>query len=405
MVPTVQRSCDELGTPLSAVTFTVLDLETTGGSPTEDAITEIGAVKLRAGECLGTFHTLVNPGSAIPPAITILTGITEAMVAPTPRLHAVLPTLAEFLGGSVLVGHNVRFDLGFLDTAFVREGWPRLANPTVDTMALARRLVRDEVPNCRLGTLADRFRLDHRPSHRALEDALATADLLHLLLERATSWGCWSGRPAPAAPGWPATPRPPSCASLPHSPDHPASTGSSTGGAHPSTWARPRTCANTSASYFSGDDRRKVGNLLRETVAVRHHLASSTLEAAVLEARLIHHLQPRYNRQGTRWRAAPLVALTLGERYPRLKVVRAARSDGRSSSGRSRRPGTRRPWSRPSRPSRRCAAARSASDPTPPSPSRRIRACPPSSVWPAVPAPARLIPTGTAGWSTSWSRA
>jgi DNA polymerase-3 subunit epsilon len=81
-------------------------------------------------------------------------------------------------------------------------------------------------------------------------------------------------------------------------------------------------------SYFSGDDRRKIGNLLRETAGVRHHVVTSTLEAAVVEARLIHRLQPRYNRQGTRWRAASFVALTLGERFPRLKVVRVARADG-----------------------------------------------------------------------------
>jgi len=167
----------------------VVDLETTGGSPNEHAITEIGAIKLRGGECLGTFHTLVNPGSAIPPAITVLTGITESMVTVAPRVSAVLPALVEFVGGTVLVGHNVRFDIGFLNAALSSAGWDRLSNSFVDTAALARRLVRDEVPNCRLGTLSERFRLDHRPSHRALEDALATADLLHLLLERAASWG------------------------------------------------------------------------------------------------------------------------------------------------------------------------------------------------------------------------
>jgi DNA polymerase-3 subunit epsilon len=105
----VQRSFDDLGTPLAQVTFCVVDLETTGGSPNEHAITEIGAVKLRGGECLGTFHTLVNPGSAIPPAITVLTGITEAMVTVAPRIATVLPALVEFVGGTVLVGHTVGF--------------------------------------------------------------------------------------------------------------------------------------------------------------------------------------------------------------------------------------------------------------------------------------------------------
>ena len=326
--PAVQRSFDELGTPLSEVTFAVVDLETTGGSPTEDGITEIGAVKVRAGEHLGTFHTLVNPGLAIPPAITILTGITQAMVAPAPRVGAVLPALAEFLGGTVLVGHNVRFDLGFLNAAFGREGWPRLANPVVDTVALARRLVRDEVPNCRLGTLADRFRLDHRPAHRALDDALATTDLLHLLLERAGTWGVLGLDDLlllPRIAGHPQAAKLRSTAALPRAcgvywfvdaRGVPLYVGKATN-------LRQRV-----RSYFSGDDRRQVGGLLRETAAVRHHLTASTLEAAVVEARLIHHLQPRYNRQGTRWRTAPFVILTLDEPFPRLKVARSARQDG-----------------------------------------------------------------------------
>ena len=76
----VQRSFDDLGTPLADVTFCVLDLETTGGNRSEDAITEVGAVKVRGGEFLGTFQTLVNPGRAIPPQITVLTGLTDALV-------------------------------------------------------------------------------------------------------------------------------------------------------------------------------------------------------------------------------------------------------------------------------------------------------------------------------------
>jgi DNA polymerase-3 subunit epsilon len=140
-----QRSFDDLGTPLRDVTFCVLDLETTGGSPTDCSITEIGAVKVRGGECLGTFQTLVNPGRAIPPEITVLTGITQAMVVRAPRVESVLPTFLEFLGDAVVVGHNVRFDLGFLAAALERDERPRLTNAVVDTVALARRLVRDEV--------------------------------------------------------------------------------------------------------------------------------------------------------------------------------------------------------------------------------------------------------------------
>ena len=181
----VQGSFDDLGTPLRDVTFCVVDVETTGGSAADGAITEIGAVKLRGGECLGTLQTLVNPGQAIPPQITVLTGITQAMVAPAPRMPAVLPSFLEFLGDAVLVGHNVRYDVSFLQAELNRAGQRPLTNRTLDTCALARRLVRDEVPNCKLGTLAERLRLPHRPTHRALDDALATGDLLHLLIERA----------------------------------------------------------------------------------------------------------------------------------------------------------------------------------------------------------------------------
>ena len=116
-----QLSLDDLGTPLPGVTFCVIDLETTGGSAETCAITEIGAVKFRGGECIGTFQTLVNPGCAIPPEITILTGITQSMVLPAPRIEAVLPSLLEFIGDAVIVGHNVRFDVSFLQAALERD--------------------------------------------------------------------------------------------------------------------------------------------------------------------------------------------------------------------------------------------------------------------------------------------
>ena len=122
----VQGTFDELGTPLRDVTFVVVDLETTGGSPLSCAITEIGAVKVRGGEVLGEFQTLVNPGEPIPAFIAVLTGITDTMVAPAPRIGAVLPAFAEFCRGTVLVAHNAPFDVGFLRAAYAAHG-PDLA--------------------------------------------------------------------------------------------------------------------------------------------------------------------------------------------------------------------------------------------------------------------------------------
>ena len=175
--------------PLHDVTFAVLDVETTGGSPVVDALTEVGAACWRGGELLGTFETLVDPGAPIPDAVSALTGITGEMVAGAPSPAAALASLSGFVGDAVVVGHNLRFDLAFLGTVAQRSGWPPIENVTVDTLALARRLVRDDVPDCRLGTLARALRLDHLPTHRALADVLATGDLLHRMIELATGFG------------------------------------------------------------------------------------------------------------------------------------------------------------------------------------------------------------------------
>src|SRR5437763_7020213 len=151
---TAQLTFDDLGTPLHETTFVVFDLETTGGSAEADAITEIGAVKVRGGEVLGEFATLVDPGRGIPPPVVALTGITEAMVRTAPLLSAVLPAFLEFASGAVLVAHNAGFDVGFLRAAAQRLGyaWPR--PPVVCTVRLARRgLSRAVAPSCRLAAL------------------------------------------------------------------------------------------------------------------------------------------------------------------------------------------------------------------------------------------------------------
>jgi DNA polymerase-3 subunit epsilon len=324
----VQRSFDDLGTPLAATTFCVVDLETTGAVSASCGITEIGAVKVRGGECLGTFQTLVNPGAAIPPEITVLTGITESMVGPAPRIEAVLPAFVEFAEGCVLVGHNIRFDVSFLNAALERDGWARLRHPVVDTCALARRLLRDDVPNCRLGTLAGRLRLDHRPTHRALDDALATTDLLHVLLERAASLGVLGLDDLLALPrlgGHPQVAKLRLTTALPRTPGVYLFVD---GRGEVLYVGKATNLRQRVRSYFSSDDRRKIGALLRETQGIRHVPCATTLEAAVIEVRLIHEHQPRYNRVAKRWRSYMYVKLTMDEAFPRLAVVRSPRPDG-----------------------------------------------------------------------------
>ena len=177
---------DTAGVPLRDLAFTVVDVETTGWSPDEAGITEVGAVLLRGGEVVAEFTSLVNPGTPVPESITELTGISDQMLAVAPPVAAVLPGLLAFAQGSVLAAHNAPFDLGFLTSACAAAGlfWPGFE--VLDTVRLARHLLAtpDEVPDCKLRTLADYFGTPVQPSHRALADAKATASVLGQLLDR-----------------------------------------------------------------------------------------------------------------------------------------------------------------------------------------------------------------------------
>jgi DNA polymerase III epsilon subunit-like protein len=193
-------------TELSQVEFAVVDLETTGWSPEVAAITEIAAVRVTGAGAvgwrsrrgggqlegrrrefvrLGEFASLVNTGVPVPAGIAELTGITDEMLAAAPGLGAVLPRLLEFSRGCVLVAHNAPFDLRFLVAGCVDCGlaWPGFT--VLDTVMLARRVLDpDEVADCKLGTLAGFFGARTAPSHRALADARATADVLSWLIRR-----------------------------------------------------------------------------------------------------------------------------------------------------------------------------------------------------------------------------
>lgn len=186
-----------LNQDLGKTVFVVIDLETSGSSPhTGSAITEIAAVKICGGETLATFQTFVNPGHLLSPKITSLTGITDDMLSDAPVISTVLPLLFDFLGSqdeTVFVAHNAQFDLSFLTAAAALHGyvWPRYR--VVDTVKAARYVLsKDDVINYRLATLASYFQTQVAPSHRALDDALATVDVLHGIIERMGSFGIFT---------------------------------------------------------------------------------------------------------------------------------------------------------------------------------------------------------------------
>lgn len=331
-----QPSFDELGTPLSAVTFCVVDLETTG-STDADAITEIGAVKVRGGEVLGEFQTLVNPRSAIPALIQVLTGITNRMVAEAPRLAQVLPSFLAFAEGCVLVAHNAPFDHGFLRRACAELDYPAPRWLVLDTAAMARQiLLADEVANCRLATLARHFHSPTTPNHRALTDARATVDVLHGLIERVGNLGVhtiedlreFSRKVSPgrrAKRSW--------ASDLPDAPgvylfvaDHGDDRQVLYVGKSVNIRRRVRT-------YFTAaESRRRMDEMVRVATGVEAVECATALQAEVLELRLIATHAPRYNRRSKFPERQHWIKITT-EPFPRLSLVRTVRDDQASYFG------------------------------------------------------------------------
>ena len=321
-----QRSFDDLGTPLAGVTFCVVDLETTGGAA-DDTITEIGAIKLRCGESLGTFQTLVNPGRPVPAFIRLLTGINDGMLVEAPDIEGVLPAFLEFLGGSVIVAHNARFDVSFLNAALTSAAYSPLSNRVVDTAALARKILAGEVPNNKLATLATYLRCAHRPCHRAFADVLATADVLHSLIERVAGFGVTTLEELLVISS---TRIDGTFSKIEMTRDLPRRPGvyrfiGPTGktlyvGKATDVRARVR-------SYFYGDPRSRIRDLLREAQDVRAEPHDSLLEAEVAEARAIARETPPYNRSGRR-RSSWYLKASLRARVPKLSPARVPKDDG-----------------------------------------------------------------------------
>ena len=320
----IQPSLEEVGEPLSSVTFVTVDLETTGGSPWSSAITEIGAVKTRGGEVIGEFQTLIDPGMPIPPMIVALTGITAAMVYAAPRIEEVLPSFLEFLGDAVLVAHNAPFDVGFLKSACREHAYRWPGNEIVDTVTLARRATTtEEAPNKKLGTLARVFGTAVTPNHRALDDARATSQILHAMFERLAPWGITHREdldslrnPVPAA----LRRKAPMADALPSRPgvyvfrDH---------AGEPLYVGTSKNIRSRVKSYFTrGEQRRAIRDMLVIAESVDAYPTPTELEANVLELRLIDRHRPRYNRRSSRPERTPWVRVT-DEPYPRLSVVRA----------------------------------------------------------------------------------
>jgi DNA polymerase III subunit epsilon len=333
--------------PLPELTYTVVDVETTGLTPHNNGITEICCLRVAGGKVVERFSTLVNPGRPIPAFIQNMTGITDAMVRDAPSFREVIPAFLEFLGESVLVAHNAPFDLSFLNYGLYCCGQKHLHNPAVDTIRLAKRLL----PNLQrrsLDAVTQHLGIFIADRHRAYGDAIATAEVLLRLLPLARERGIESDAQLMAFLGFGQTEKrvqavtPKSarvsraarlavlaerCRSLPDAPG--VYTMRSSSGAVLYV-GKAISLRRRLASYFNGGASGKVKRMMAQVETIEHQQLGSELEALLEESRLIKHHQPTFNVLLRSYRDYPFIKVDgrgIYGLYPRLETTRKVSDD------------------------------------------------------------------------------
>lgn len=330
---------------LEAMEYVVVDCETTGLDPNTQRVIEIGALRCRGPRVLDRFTTLINPERSIPQAIRQLTGITPAMLYDAPLAPEAIAGFLDFAGGSLLIGHNVRFDYNFLGAEAQRHQGVRLLNPSLCTIRLASKLL----PSLRqrnLGSLAAALEIPIHDRHRAMGDAEVTQRVFWRLAERARDQkgiatlgrlhalvGPSSGsvKAVDAVDGARRTGKlllsPTLRQGLPERPGvylMKDATGSVI------YVGKAKNIKKRIASYYSHplNYRRKMDGLLENVADLETRVVGSELEALILESQLIKAFLPQYNVQLKYYRHYPFIKVDVASPFPRVYAVREVLDDG-----------------------------------------------------------------------------
>jgi DNA polymerase-3 subunit epsilon len=311
---------------LDQAEFVVVDLETASGRPAPGSIIEIGAYRMRGRHIMDSFESLVRPRMRIPRFVARLTSIGDEMVAVAPPIEEVLPRFRAFMGEAVMVAHNAQFDRAFLDFEFRRLFGIGLLNPVLCTLRMARRLL-PSIKRRRLDLLAEHFGLSTAGRHRGLGDARMAAELLSIFLEIAEQMGLnrldrlldhhsrgVAGRRIERHVA------PEVIAAMPQMPGVYLMRNRRGDLLYVGKAARLK---ERVGSYFNGEAHlnAKTAELVSHIWAIETRVARSSLEAALLEARLIRELKPPYNRMLKSAAPAWFIRVDLTDPFPRLQAV------------------------------------------------------------------------------------
>ncbi len=341
MVPTERPVCSV--TLLDE--FVSVDVETTGLHATRQRIVEVAAIRYRGGAEVERFETLVNPGRRLPKYVADLTGLTDADLAEGPPFEQVAAQVAEFIGDALLVGHNVAFDIGFLNAELARAGLPGLVNERLDTMGLAVRLM----PGLRkpsLDAIVQKLGVAGRSRgrHRAGTDAAMTAQVALRLAEHARDAGCASVDDLRALG-----------ATLPKRPNERHARASALIDRSmladvpkkPGVYlfrnangeivyvGKAKNLRDRVGSYFSQQlgYTRKMDGLLESLTAIDTVVVGSELEALLLESQLIRRYQPRYNTALRSHEQYPFIRVDVANAWPRITLSKTRKDDGATYFG------------------------------------------------------------------------
>jgi len=318
--------------------FVALDVETTGLKPGRQRIIEIAAIRYRHGQIERSFETLLHPGRGIPEFITKLTTISNEHVREAPVFADVAQEVVEFIGDSLIVGHNVSFDINFMNAELGRVDMPPLINERLDTMGLAVRLLRS-LRKPSLDRVAAAVGLSPRKIHRAGGDARLTAEVALRLVDEGARQGVTSlDQLKSAATVVRARPRDDvgrarsvMDRSLAHAmPRKPGVYLMKNDRGEIIYVGKSKNLRDRVSSYYSQPIgyTRKMDGLIEAVVAIDHEVVGSELEALLLETQLIRWYQPRYNTALKRSEHYPYIKVDTTNPWPRVQVARRWKNDG-----------------------------------------------------------------------------
>ncbi|MGC4193208.1 MAG: exonuclease domain-containing protein [Thermomicrobiales bacterium] len=323
--------------------FVAIDVETTGLKPRQQRVIEVALIRYRGGQEIERFESLLNPDREIPAYIANLTTITNAHVEDAPRFHEIADRVTEFIDTALLVGHNIAFDISFMNAELERCDRAKLINERIDTMGIARRFL-SSLRKASLDSVARQVGLQPRKIHRAGGDAALTAEVAIWLVGEAVRQGVTSvdqlksvstlterkprddvgrGRAVMDKAWLREIPRKPGVYLMHDQFGNIIYVG------------KAKSLRERVSSYYHQPlgYTRKMDGLLESMVKIDTHVVGSEIEALLLEAQLIRRYQPRYNTAMRSFEHYPYIRVDTSNPWPRVSLSKQRKDDGAAYFG------------------------------------------------------------------------